>query len=193
MAGCAVLIVLAHLLLAQLTLGLALVFTVTGRVSRWRLWWLTAPAAAGLAWTLAIGPGRAGAGFAAGPAHVLGYLAGPAPGRRDSSRPPGPFAGAGSWLAGQLPIALIAGAAEAALIGWLDWLQTDESAIPPRRPGLVAAVRAALAGCAYPVRVRRHQGRLRARGRAAQPAPWWNCAGPRSRAGSWWRAPSTRR
>ncbi len=145
MAGGAVLIVLAHLLLAQLTLGLALVFTVTGRISRWRLWWLTAPAAAGLAWALAIGPGRAGAGFAAGPAHVLRYLsrAGLVAG---SARPLGPFAGATGWLAGQLPIALIAGAAEAALIGWLGWLQTDQSAIAPRRPGLVAAARAALAG-----------------------------------------------
>jgi hypothetical protein len=60
-AGCAVLIVLAHLLLAQLTLGLAVAFTVTGRVTRWRLWWLTVPAAAGLAWALALGAGRAGA------------------------------------------------------------------------------------------------------------------------------------
>jgi hypothetical protein len=143
-AGCAVLLLLAHLLLAQLTLGLAAAFTVTGRVSRWRLWWLTGPAAAGLIWALAIGPGLAAAGFAAGPAHVLGYL-----GRDDLfeglSRPPGPFAGAGSWLPRQLPIALIAGAAEAALIGWLDWLRTDEQAVRPRRPGLLAAVRTRLA------------------------------------------------
>ena len=143
-AGCAVLLLLAHLLLAQLTLGLAVAFTVTGRVSRWRLWWLIGPAAAGLAWTAAIGPGPAAAGFAAGPAHVLGYL-----GRGDLlaglSRPPGPFAGAGRWLPGQLPIALIAGAAEAALIGWLDSLRTDRQAVRPRRPGLLAAVRTRLA------------------------------------------------
>jgi hypothetical protein len=143
-AACAVLILLAHLLLAQLTLGLAVAFTVTGRVTRWRLWWLTVPAAAGLVWALAIGPGLAGAGFAAGPAHVLGYL-----GRGDLleglRRPQGPFAGAGSWLPRQLPIALIAGAAEAALIGWLDLLRTDGPAVPPRRPGLVAAVRTRLA------------------------------------------------
>ena len=144
MAACAVLILLAHLLLAQLTLGLALAFTVTGRVSRWRLWWLTGPAAAGLVWALAIGPGRAVAGFAAGPAHVLGYL-----GRGDLlaglGRPPGPFAGAGSWLPRQLPIALIAGAAESALIGWLGWPRTGKQTVPPRRPGLVAAVRTRLA------------------------------------------------
>jgi hypothetical protein len=144
MAGCAVLLLLAHLLLAQVTLGLAVAFAVTGRVSRWRLWWLTGPAAAGLIWALAIGPRPAAAGFAAGPAHVLGYL-----GRGDLfeglSRPPGPFAGAGGWLPRQLPIGLIAGAAEAALIGWLDWLRTDEQAVRPRRPGLLAAVRTRLA------------------------------------------------
>jgi hypothetical protein len=144
MAACAVLILLAHLLFAQLTLGLAVAFTVTGRVSRWRLWWLTVPAAAGLVWALAIGPGRAGAGFAAGPAQVLGYL-----GRGDLlkglGRPPGPFAGAGSWLPRQLPIALIAGAAEAALIGWLGWLRAGKPTVPPRRPGLVAAARTRLA------------------------------------------------
>ena len=143
-AACAVLILLAHLLLAQLTLGLAVAFTVTGRVSRWRLWWLTVPAAAGLAWTLAIGAGRAGAGFAAGPAHVLGYL-----GRGHLAaglgHPSGPFAGAASWLPRQLPIALIAGTAEAALIGWLEWRRAGGSAVPPRRPGAVAAMRTALA------------------------------------------------
>jgi hypothetical protein len=144
MAACAVVILLAHLLLAQLTLGLALALAVTGRMSRWRLWWLTAPAAAGLVWALAIGPAAAGAGFAAGPAHVFGYLS-----RGDLlerlSRPAGLFAGAGSWLPRQLPVALIAAAAEAALIGWLDWLRTDESTARPRRPGVIAAVRARLA------------------------------------------------
>ena len=110
--------------------------------------------------------GRAAAGFAAGPAHVLGYLgrgglaAGP-------SHPSGPFAGAGSWLPRQLPIALIAGAAEAALIGWLEWLRAGGPAVPPRRPGAVAAMRTALAACADPVRVGGHQERLRARGRPA--------------------------
>ena len=144
MAACGVLVVLAHLLLAQVTLGLALLFTVTSRVSRWRLWWLTGPAAAGLLWALAIGPGRAGAGFAAGPAHVLGYLG---RGRLTAGlgHPSGPFQGAGSWLPRQLPIALIAGAAEAALIGWLEWLRADGSALPPRRAGAVAAMRTALA------------------------------------------------
>ena len=61
MAAFAMLVVLAHLLFAQLTFMLAVVFTVVGKVSRWRLWWLAAPAAAGLAWMLATGPRAAGA------------------------------------------------------------------------------------------------------------------------------------
>jgi hypothetical protein len=144
LAACAVALLVAHLLLAQLTLVLAVTFAVVARASRWRPWWLLAPAAAGLAWTLAAGPENALAGFAAGPAAILWHL----DGGRLAGQPAHPFAGfgdAGNWLPGQLPVALIAGAAEAALIGWLDWLHTDEWAVPPRRPGLVAAVRRAAA------------------------------------------------
>ena len=143
-AACAVAILVAHLLLAQLTLVLAVVFAVVSKISRWRLWWLLAPAVAGLAWTLAIGPDKALAGFAAGPSSILwhlggGHLAG------EIGHPLAGFSGVQSWLPRQFPVALICGAAEAALIGWLDWLHTDEWAVPPPRPGLVAAVRRALA------------------------------------------------
>ena len=143
-AGCAVVLLLAHLLLAQLTLVLAIVFVVTGKVSRWRPWWLLALATAGLAWTLAIGPDKALAGFTAGPSGILwhlsgGHLAG------DTGHPIAGFADARSWLPRQFPVALIAGAAEAALVGWLDWLHTDEWAVPPPRPGLIAVARRALA------------------------------------------------
>jgi hypothetical protein len=143
-AACAVAIVVAHVLLAQLTLVLAVVFAVVAVVSRWRLWWLLAPAAAGLTWTLAIGPGNALAGFAAGPSGILwhlagGHLAG------ETGHPLAGFSDVLSWLPRQFPVALIGGAAEAALIGWLNWLHTDEWAVPPARPGLVAAVRRALA------------------------------------------------
>src|SRR5258705_3905652 len=69
---------LAHLLLAQLTLLLAVALDLAGRATRWRPLWLAAPAAAGFLWVLAIGPGRALAGFTAGPHQVLGYLAGTA-------------------------------------------------------------------------------------------------------------------
>src|ERR1700761_9721189 len=75
-AVCAVAVLAAHLLLAQLTLVLAVAFAVVSNTSRWRLWWLLAPAAAGLAWTLAIGPGRALTGFGAGPSGHLWHLDG---------------------------------------------------------------------------------------------------------------------
>ncbi|MGH3280635.1 MAG: hypothetical protein ACRDNW_16045 [Trebonia sp.] len=144
LAVCAVAILLAHVLLAQLTLVLAVVFAVGGKASRWRLSWLFAPAVAGLAWTLLVGPDKALAGFAAGPSGILwhlggGHLAG------EAGHPFAGFAGAQGWLPRQFPVALITGAAEAALVGWLDWLHTDEWAVPPPRPGLIAAARRAYA------------------------------------------------
>jgi hypothetical protein len=144
MAACAVLVLLGHLLLAQLTFVLAVVFIGISKASRWRLWWLTVPAAIGLAWTLAIGTRAAAAGFAAGPAEIIGYLTGgPHPFTR-LLHPHGAFLGAGSWLWRQFPLALIAAAAEAALVGWLDWMHTDEWAVPPPRPGMIAAARGAV-------------------------------------------------
>lgn len=142
-AACVVLALLGHLLFAQLTFILAAVFAAVSKTSRWRLSWLIVPAAAGLAWTLAIGPRAAAAGFTAGPAAILGYLSGGGHPFTHLLHPHGAFVGAGSWLPRQFPIALIAAAAEAALVGWLDWLHTDEWAVPPRRPGAVAAARAA--------------------------------------------------
>src|SRR3984957_6210367 len=137
-AAGAVLILLAHLLLAQVALVLAVVFTGGGKITRWRLCWLLAPAVAGLAWMLAVGPAAALAGFAAGPSSVLGHLTG-APAARHVARPLAAFAGIGGWLPRQFPVALPLAAAEAALLGWLSWLQTDEWAVPPPRPGVVAA------------------------------------------------------
>ena len=143
-AVCALAILVAHLLLAQLTLVLALVFVVVSKASRWRLWWLAAPAAAGLAWTLAAGPAHAAAGFTAGPSAILWHLGGGHLAGR-AGQPLAGFGGARNWLPRQFPIALVGGAAEAALIGWLAWLHTDEWAVPPPRPGLIAAVRRAIA------------------------------------------------
>jgi len=143
-AAFAVLVLLAHLLFAQLTFVLAVVFAAVSKTSRWRLWWLAVPAAAGLGWTLAIGPRAAAAGLAAGPAQILAYLDGGHPLSR-LLHPRGAFAGVGGWLPRQFPLALIAAAAEAALVGWLDWVHTDEWAVRPPRPGALAAVRGALA------------------------------------------------
>ena len=142
-AASAVAVAGVHLLLAQLTLILAVTFAGLSRATRWRLSWLLVPAAVGIAWILLAGPGPALAGFAVGPASVLRHLGlGAAP----AGRPAGVLSGIGSWLPRQLPVALPLAAAEAAVVGWLGWLHTDEWALPPPRPGAVAAVRTAAVG-----------------------------------------------
>jgi hypothetical protein len=151
--------VLAQLLFAQLTLALTIAFWVTGKISRWRPRWLAAAAAAGALWALVTGAGRAAAGFAAGPAQVARYLAGAygSPGRLLHLSPA--FAGYGHWLPGQLPVALVAAAAETAGLSWLSrpqpgrqdgrqlppgwlppgWLPDGGPGSQPGRPGLAAA------------------------------------------------------
>src|ERR1700760_688012 len=144
LAAIGVLLVLFHVIFAQLTLILALIFFGVTKVTRWRPAWLEVPAAAGLPWTLAIGPATALAGFAAGPSLVVSYLGGIS---GDSSRLLHlgvAYAGMGHWLPRQLPVALMTGAAEAGIAAWLDWLHTDEWDVPPPRPGLGAAIRRAV-------------------------------------------------
>src|ERR1700722_18146040 len=119
---------LAHLLLAQLTLLLTVALDLTGRVARWRPLWLAGPAAAGFLWVLAIGPGRAVAGFTAGPHQVLGYLAGAAGQPARVLHPARALAGIGRWLPRPAPGALRRGAA-------------GGRGFPPPRPGLIVAVR----------------------------------------------------
>jgi hypothetical protein len=143
-AACAVLVLLAHLLFAQLTLVLAIAFTGVSRASRWRLWWLAVPALAGLTWTLAIGPRAAAAGFIAGPAQLLAYLSQAGQPLSHLLHPRGAFADAGNWLPRQAPLALVAASAEAALAGWVDWVHTNEWEVATPRPGAVAAVRGAV-------------------------------------------------
>jgi hypothetical protein len=139
-AGIATLAVLAHLLLAQVTLVLTAVARFISRSTGWRPGWLAAPAGAGLVWALAIGPGAAVSGLLAGPRQVAAYFAGvpAAPGR--ILRPQHAFAGAGHWLPRQLPLALILAAGEVAAGYWLDHRRADERVTSPR-PGLLVALR----------------------------------------------------
>jgi hypothetical protein len=142
-AAAALAFVLVHLLLAQLTLLLVLAFAVVGATTRWRQWWLLWPALAGAAWVLAVGPDQALAGFGAGPASLLRQLG--AGGAATAGHPLAAFSGISRWLPRQFPVALPLAAAEAAALGWLAWLRTDEWAVRPPRPGAVAALRAAAA------------------------------------------------
>jgi hypothetical protein len=145
-AALAVAVLIAHVLFAQVTLVLAMIALATGRLSRWRPPWLAVPAAAGLGWIAATGPGRALAGFAAGPRHVAAFLAAAIghPGRLAHAS--AALAGAGHWLPRQLPVALVAGAAEAAAAGLgARWLGAET---PAYRPGLLAAARRRAAAAA---------------------------------------------
>ena len=144
LAVCLVLIVLAHVLFAQLTIILAAVFYLITKMTRWRLSWLAVPAAAGLVWTAAIGLGAAAAGFAAGPDQIAAYLGASGHQADHLLHFTAGFRGIGTWLPRQLPIALVLGAAEAALAGGLIWLHTDESDLPAARPGLIVAARRAV-------------------------------------------------
>ncbi len=132
---------LAHLLLAQLTLLLAFTLDLAGRAARWRPLWLAGPAAAGFLWVLAIGPGRALGGFTAGPHQVLAYLAGAARQPARVLHPVRAFAGIGYWLPRQAPFGLLLAAAEAAVAWWLRWRRPGAQGLPPPRPGLIVAVR----------------------------------------------------
>jgi hypothetical protein len=140
-AAFVVVVLLAHLLIAQLTVVATGILYAAGKAGRWRLRWLAVPAAAGLVWALAIGPARAVDGFTAGPRQVLAYVGG-VPGTPGRLLHLGAaFAGLGQWLPRQLPLALIAAAAETALLLWLSWLHADDPAAAGSRPGLVVAVR----------------------------------------------------
>jgi len=140
LAGCLVLVIMLHVVFAQLTIVLAVAFYLLTRLTRWRLSWLAVPAAAGLAWTAA-GPRAALAGFTAGAARITGYLGAGGHQAGHLMHFTAAFAGIPGWLPRQLPLALVAGAAEAVLAGWLDWLHTDEQDQRPSRPGLIAAAR----------------------------------------------------
>jgi len=130
-AALATALLLAQLLLAQLTLACAALLVLTGRVTRWRPHWLAVPAGAGLAMALAGGMRPALAGFAAWPLHLAAYLFGSA---RHPAGPAALLRAAGGDLPRQLPVALLAGAAEAGALTW-------QRAGTGWRPGLVAAVR----------------------------------------------------
>src|SRR5271166_3522786 len=131
LAAFIVLAMLAHVLFAQLTIILAAVFYLITKVTRWRLSWLAIPAAAG--------PRAAAAGFVAGPARIAHYLGASGHQADHLLHFTAAFTGIWTWLPRQLPLAILAGAGEAALVGWMSWLHTDEWNLRPARPGLIVA------------------------------------------------------
>jgi hypothetical protein len=132
LAAVAVAAVLAGVLFAPLTLIFAAAFDAVSKATRWRPLWLAVPAACGVVWALAIGPGAAAAGLRRGPAAAVKAMAtGPAA----VSRLPAAIV---HGLPGQVPLALILAAGVAVVAWWVRWLHTDEWDMPAARPGLVS-------------------------------------------------------
>jgi hypothetical protein len=141
LAALTTLAVLAGLLFAQVTLGLAVAFHAIGKITRWRPVWLAVPAACGVVWVLAIGPAAALAGFLAAPRAVVALLGGVVTHPARLTHLNATSTGSVRWFPGQFPIALILAAGIAAVAWWLDWLHTDEWRLPAPRPGLISRCR----------------------------------------------------
>src|ERR1700733_6570762 len=102
LTACVVVAVLAHVLFAQLTIVLAVVFGLTTRATRWRLSWLLVPVLPGGGGRLGAGPRAAVAGFADGPAQVAAYLGASGHQLDHALHFTSAFTGIGSWPPGQL-------------------------------------------------------------------------------------------
>ena len=151
----AVAAVAAGVLIAPLTLLLALTFHAVSKISRWRPVWLAVPACCGAVWLLAIGPAAAVAAFTAGMGTVAGLLsrlvtdpagldglpAAEAHALAGQFLSPAPASGSAAGLPPQVPVALILASGLAALAWWVHWLHTDEWDLPAVRPGLASFCR----------------------------------------------------
>jgi hypothetical protein len=115
-AGIAILALLAQLLLAQLTLLITIVLVAADRLARWRPAWLAIPGALGVAWVLSAGVRHALTGYLAGAGQVIGQLGEPGPALARLARLSAALHGWQRWLPGQAPVALAAGAAQAAMV-----------------------------------------------------------------------------
>jgi len=133
--ACAALAVLLQLLFAQLTLALAGCLVLIGRLTRWPPGWLLIPAVAGFAWVLAVGPRVAVAGYVTAADLAIRRLTGP----RAWDSLPATLARWRDWLPAQLPLGLVAAAAEASVA----ILTGLTGGARPYRPGALVTIRRA--------------------------------------------------
>src|ERR1700752_968469 len=131
-AGLAAVAVVAQLALGPVSLLVAGVLVLTGRTSRWPLSWLLLPALRGGCWlavgglpatahALTIGAGRLMAAELAVAVHPARLL-----------HPAAAFAGSGRGVKQELPLLMLAGTAEAAIVLWPH---------RTRRAGVIAVLR----------------------------------------------------
>jgi hypothetical protein len=138
-AGLAAVAVVAQCALAPVTLLFAGLLVLAGRISRWQLAWLLLPALGSACWLAVSGPLATAHALAAGAGRLMAADLAVAlhPGRL--LHPAAAFAGSGRWLPRELPLLLLAGTAETAIVLWPHRTQ---------RPGLVAALRRRAAAAA---------------------------------------------
>ena len=116
-AGCGAFVVAAELVIAPVTLAGTVILLGIARLTRWPPAWLALPAVTGAGWALLDGPGLAVTGFAAGGAHLAGFVAASGSVPAHLARLPGAIARWRAGLSGQLPLALVASAVQAAIAG----------------------------------------------------------------------------
>src|SRR5215472_13018819 len=139
-AGIASVAVVAQLVLAPVTLLISAVLTLAGRISRWRPSWLLLPAMAAVCWLAAVTIPVSLAALEAGSRRLVVAELAVALHRGRLLQPAGQVggaAGASWWLPREMPLALLAGTAEAAVMLWLGWRRSP----PNWRPGAIALVR----------------------------------------------------
>ena len=139
-SGLATAAVIAQLVLAPVTLLVAAVLTLAARISRWRPAWLLLPAMAGACWLAAVTIPVSVTALEAGSRRLVAAELAVALHRARMMQPAGrvgAIAGAGWWLPREMPLALLAGTAEAAVMLWLGWRRSP----PNWRPGVIALAR----------------------------------------------------
>ncbi len=138
LAGLAAVALTVQALAAPAVLLAAGALIAVGRLSRWRVPWLLVPFALSTWWLRAEGLRRAVAALASGGARLVSAECAVAM-RPDRLLHPGTLgAGPGRWLPPQLPLALAAGTAEAAVVLLAWWHRRGR---PPWRPGILAVAR----------------------------------------------------
>jgi hypothetical protein len=138
-AGLAAVAVVAQCALAPAMLLVAGLLVLVGRISRWQLAWLLLPALGSACWLAVAGLPATAHALTAGAGRLTAADLAVAlhPGRL--LHPAAAFAGSDRWLPEELPLLLLAGTAEAAIVLWPHRTQ---------RPGLVAALRRRAAAAA---------------------------------------------
>jgi len=161
-AGLAAAAVMAQLVLAPVSVLVAGVLVLTGRISRWQLSWLLLPALGSACWLVVAGLPAATHALAVSAGRLMAAEVAVAANPKRLLHPAAAFAGSGRWQQQGLPLLVLAGTAEAAIVLWSgtvlrpgtqrrpgrfrrprsgQQVLAGSKATQGRRPGLVAVLR----------------------------------------------------